>query len=300
MLKSILIIFAMFFGVTMNVLADSFPKPTVWAEDYITDVSEPSDYFYKETRLECLRKGIEDVTGIIPSQRYLSAIALKVRNDVKLNKKRELLKTVDKNNSDYRFLYLMTAANYISTFGICSNEKGKNPKIGINGFSPGDSKIAAELISSNIPTLKIDGEEITNDTVSQMIAGRDYELFEKLFSNKVDDKNVKYLPLSAKQQKEMAEKGINYADNNLTGIAALVKTKTSFSNCIYSMQDYQKNNGVKSEITNKLVKPQELCNALVTACGYPNPIPCMKYNPDYRDDESQRPKRLKEQEETNR
>lgn len=252
------------------------PAPTVWAENTTLD----DDFFFKTTRLECIRKGIKDATGIQPSKKYLASIALKVRNDKTLEGKSENLKFLSPDNHDYRFSYLVAVSRYISTFGVCpADSSGLN---GADEFVKGETSQIAEFIAtplSEVPgTSVISGKKIVmnNEEASLMILGSEYKIIDTLFSNKVDGESRVYNRLSDAKRKELAKNGIHYAKSNLQNtFPSTYAARNSFSKCLSKMEDYiegyeQKSGGKKSGIKTAagFVSSQDLCRSMMHSCGY--------------------------------
>ncbi len=279
MIKFILLLSVMIFGVSTKVLATGYPKPSLWAEDNLENNKD--NYFYKKTRLECVRKGIENATGILPSSKYLAAIALKVRTDVKIGNTKEALDALGEENYDYRFLYLHTIARYVSTYGVCRfDEAGKN---GVDGFEHGESKLVADFLGTNLSSIKIKNppEEsivLDNDSVTQMIAGKNYLLIDELFNSKIDDQPKIYRLLPDGKRKELAKDGIKFAVNHLGARIPFINSENSFRNCVSDMKNYQegngKNSGLKNETNNKFISSQNLCSSIMSSCGYNLPDAC--------------------------
>lgn len=218
--------------------------------------------FYKTTRLECIRDGIEKATGIIPSQRYLAAIALKVRSEVAVTMnarkdqyvRQSLSQFGEEDNANERFVYLSNVARYVSTYGVCPyDDSGKH---GVRSFIEGEDKKVMDIIESNI------NSQSQNDRASKMIVDQDsnFLFFKRLFTNEVDGKQMVYTRIPFETRKELAKEAVHVAGKN-------VNNDNSFENCITEMKRYIKKDGV--ERNDKIVASNvDLCKSMMKSCGY--------------------------------
>jgi len=286
MFKFILLLFVVSFGLSTKVLGGA-PEPARWAED---DIENPES-FYKRTKLECIRDGIQKATGITPSPKYLAAIAMKVVNsDSRFmpKKKDNPLSFIDKENYEYRFLYLHTVARYVSDFGICPYDP--NEKEGPGKFkSDEDIKTVNNYLSKNT--------DIKKDTVSQILVGRDYDFIDLSFPSRLNGKEVPYRVLSDSQRKELVVSGMNHADSKkpLLGLFG----RDPFFHCVPTLQEYQKKNGVTVNLTEKTserITPQVLCQSMMNSCGYQKASKACTDNGDFLEEGSPRNRGLRDEE----
>ncbi len=270
MLKSILIIFVMFFGVSINALAENTeqPTPTNWLED------DNNKSFLDETRLKCISVGIKKTTAKEPFNKYLGALALQFRN-TPANVNEGSLEGDRADLVRLRFSYLASIVNYISTYGVCHDDKAYSDE---DAYKINDKSIAPLKVSISS---KLKRKSAKLNELTEIISGEDeYNFLDALFPRtaKVNGEDVIFKNLSAETQKELA---IERTKNARKVLNKTWGKNDPFYGCVDELKNYQEEGGVKA--SKKIIAtPRALCTSMMSTCGYPDPDFCKKFD-DRRD-----------------
>ncbi|MEK6773663.1 MAG: hypothetical protein AABY64_06965 [Bdellovibrionota bacterium] len=276
MLKSILIIFVMLFGVGINALAAPQPAPTLMLED------EDDSTFYNVTRLKCVSGGVHKLTGKDPSERYLAALALQARNTpmdanaASLDHRLSDRETINR----VRYSYLASVVDYVSTYGVCYYNKADKGSYKENktNMKPLTNFIVSKPEKTDTKVKRENHEAKLNQLTEIIFGQKNYELLDTLFprtAQEDDEEKEEHIfkNLKPETQKQLAIKGIKEAKSELN---TLIGKNDPFFGCVEELEKYQETGGLKS--SGKLVTPYALCTSMMTNCGYPAPAYCKKFD----------------------
>lgn len=231
--------------------AADFVEPTQITED-IQDST-----FLNQTRLRCVSEGIRKATGETPSEKYLGTLAFIIRENVKFFDQDNHYDLRVENVSTHpeqmriRLPYIVWMANYVSTYGYCTNQT----------MDSDTSRALREAISSS--RFVSDKDEI-----AKKISGMSYDKLVKVFNPKTESGTFQGIS-SGTAQAAFASKNTEYG-LNLPGLPRS-EFSTQFKPCLNSLKTYQ------SASAGNPPMRMNICQAIISECGYNSAI-CSKYN----------------------